>query len=1096
MSAETDALQVQINDVRRGDGALVNGIVTEDSLEAGLRDTLVGDVAGTVQPLVDQASASAVAAAGSASTASSRATAAGTSRDQAAGSAVAAESARIAAVAAEAGAVVAKDAAEAAVVTTGNSANSAAGSAAAAELAEELAAQWAEYLAGPVAVNEIPPDGLPPEAVESGYFSARWWANRAEQIVDLTGKWYLGPYDSDPTEAVLGSPLVEGMYYWNTVDDTFRVWTGSIWADWSLSVGISTVLVTSDATSDLEADVAAAFNDYANRNSFVRGSGELLFFIWPASGGATYLYTGTDGGDPGPWASTLGEWAIFSADTYAPLTHFRDNGARAEILDDGEVRVATTAVGARFLETTDLRMITPVDAYSKFAVENSVVGGVGLDLINGTGVGRIVQLDPAGAVEQRWVTFDRDGGANFYFGDVEIAAIAVDGLDMQGYRVKNVGAPVANDDAVRKVDVDVLDTRLTTEEGLSVSLGTSITAIEANIDTVENSISVQGALINSIDAALTTAEGDILTNAGAVSALDVRLTSAEGSVTSQASDITTLESAVNDPTTGNAALGTAQTALTARVTTAEGSISSQSSQITTLTARVSTAEGSITSQGSAIATLQTDVTNLSSESARITALENTVDNPTTGVAANAAAVSSLQTQVTNNDSDIAAQASDITTLQADVTNIENGTTAIPGVAANAGAITALDARVTTAEGDISSQASLITGLDSRVTTAEGTIASQGSAISTLETEAGLWASESARIDALESTVNNGSTGVAANASAVSTLNTRVTTAEGSIAAQASDITSLQTTVGGHTTSISTNVSSINGIQAKYGVKVDNNGYVSGFGLLSEANNGAVVSTFDVLADVFKVSHPSVSGGAPQTVFTASGGTLRVQNLEVLASLIAGTINASQLNLDGITLQNSGGELQVAGVDWSTHIGGAGKPADNATANVSVLGYFTAGRTGNVTLLSAAGITSGTLITGWSESIDSGVDVTVSGGNTFIFNQTGRYEISCNLRAFKETGGSADTSWEVGILLDADGAGAGGYSARLASITSSMVPNLSTTVEYDSMTVTDIIDVTAGARIQFWGKSRNTAPANEMTLISTTGQLLTIKRLNI
>jgi hypothetical protein len=56
------------------------------------------------------------------------------------------------------------------------------------------------------------------------------------------------------------------------------------------------------------------------------------------------------------------------------------------------------------------------------------------------------------------------------------------------------------------------------------------------------------------------------------------------------------------------------------------------------------------------------------------------------------------------------------------------------------------------------------------------------------------------------------------------------------------------------------------INAKYTVKVDVNGYVSGYGLISTANNGTPTSDFTVRADRFAVGSPSGPGIAPQVPF--------------------------------------------------------------------------------------------------------------------------------------------------------------------------------------------------------------------------------------
>ena len=187
---------------------------------------------------------------------------------------------------------------------------------------------------------------------------------------------------------------------------------------------------------------------------------------------------------------------------------------------------------------------------------------------------------------------------------------------------------------------------------------------------------------------------------------------------------------------------------------------------------------------------------------------------------------------------VSAQAASLTSLDSEVDGI--GST----VAAHSGYITALETTVNDPATGVTATSGALTTLTSRVTNTENTNTSQGSAIT-----------------ALESTVNNGTTGVVATASALSTLTTRVTNVEGVNTSQASSISTLQTTVGSHTTSIQTNAESINGIQGKYTVKIDNNGYVTGYGLISSANNGTPTSEFMVVADKFSIAPVATNGDA-------------------------------------------------------------------------------------------------------------------------------------------------------------------------------------------------------------------------------------------
>jgi hypothetical protein len=116
--------------------------------------------------------------------------------------------------------------------------------------------------------------------------------------------------------------------------------------------------------------------------------------------------------------------------------------------------------------------------------------------------------------------------------------------------------------------------------------------------------------------------------------------------------------------------------------------------------------------------------------------------------------------------------------------------------------------------------------------------------------------------------------VAGNAATSAQLQAESTTRASADSALSASINTLSTTVGSNTAAIQTNVSSINGVEAKYSVKVDNNGHVSGFGLISTANNGAVTSSFIVAADRFAIAKPYNSGASvatryPFKVFTTA-----------------------------------------------------------------------------------------------------------------------------------------------------------------------------------------------------------------------------------
>lgn len=98
------------------------------------------------------------------------------------------------------------------------------------------------------------------------------------------------------------------------------------------------------------------------------------------------------------------------------------------------------------------------------------------------------------------------------------------------------------------------------------------------------------------------------------------------------------------------------------------------------------------------------------------------------------------------------------------------------------------------------------------------------------------------------------TRIATNTAAIQT---EATVRANSDMALASEITTLQASVGDNTAAIqteaSTRASETGSLFAKYTVKVDLNGYVSGFGLASTNNDGVPTSEFTIVADRFSIA---------------------------------------------------------------------------------------------------------------------------------------------------------------------------------------------------------------------------------------------------
>lgn len=203
---------------------------------------------------------------------------------------------------------------------------------------------------------------------------------------------------------------------------------------------------------------------------------------------------------------------------------------------------------------------------------------------------------------------------------------------------------------------------------------------------------------------------------------------------------------------------------------------------------------------------------------------------------------------------------------------------------------------------------------------------------------------------------------------------------------------------------SATATALGGVQAKYAVKTDVNGYVSGFGLISTANNATPFSQFIFKADQFGFGAPGVSSAFPFVVQTtpttvngvdvpvgayidaayikngsitnAKIGTAAIDNAKI-ANLDAGKITTGYISADrinansvtadkidsrGLSIKDAAGNIILsAGTSLSTtHISGLGSLATAnsvSTSQVSGLGSFATLSqitTGNVSTYIASG----------------------------------------------------------------------------------------------------------------------------------------------
>jgi len=290
-------------------------------------------------------------------------------------------------------------------------------------------------------------------------------------------------------------------------------------------------------------------------------------------------------------------------------------------------------------------------------------------------------------------------------------------------------------------------------------------------------------------------------------------------------------------------------------------------------ARVAADNSEATTRAAAITTeATTRATADSALSSSITTLGTTVSGHTAAIAS----------EVSTRSSADAALATDISTLN---TTVGGHTSSISTIS---GSLSTLSGTVATHTTTLSSHSTDISGLNSTTATHTSQISTITSNVSSL----------SSSLSALSSTVGSNTAAISSEAS----------TRASADSALSSSISTLSTTVSGNTASITTQASSINGIEAKYAVKVDVNGKVAGFGLISTANNGTPTSIFAVAADKFAI----FDGSSDISPFTVSGGVVYMSNA-VATNFAAGSITADKLNVSTISaIATSTGSLNVTG----------------------------------------------------------------------------------------------------------------------------------------------------------------------------------------
>lgn len=127
---------------------------------------------------------------------------------------------------------------------------------------------------------------------------------------------------------------------------------------------------------------------------------------------------------------------------------------------------------------------------------------------------------------------------------------------------------------------------------------------------------------------------------------------------------------------------------------------------------------------------------------------------------------------------------------------------------------------------------------------------------------------------------------------------------GDTGAIATAITNLKTQLDTQLASLQITAEVLDGLKAQYTVKIDNNGYVAGFGLASDATDGVPKSEFLVLADRFAIAQPNSGQGTTYPfIVTSVNGQPRISMNSAFITEIVAAILKSPDNKFQIDLQN-------------------------------------------------------------------------------------------------------------------------------------------------------------------------------------------------
>lgn len=342
----------------------------------------------------------------------------------------------------------------------------------------------------------------------------------------------------------------------------------------------------------------------------------------------------------------------------------------------------------------------------------------------------------------------------------------------------------------------------------------------------------------------------------------------------------------------NGAIAAARQEITAQVVSATEAFATS---ILALVARIANNEASFVSEQLARVTAEESIV------ASVQALESEFETETASLSA-----AIINEQIARTDA-VQSLATSITNLNASFTGALSAEATARTNAIAAEATTRAQAISNEATARAGAISTLTNGLDNAIgrLDAEELARLQGDQAEADARAAALTAEANARIAAIQAEANARGTALTAeenariaaiNAereareSAVTTLTASISNeaiaranADGALAGQ---ISTLNTTVGNQSATLSTFAQSISGLQNRWGVRLDNNGRITGF-VLNGSNQGG---NADFVVDSFRIIHP-ITGFV---YFQATQNGVLMSNVEV-DTLKAGIVSASRMS---------------------------------------------------------------------------------------------------------------------------------------------------------------------------------------------------------